>query len=123
MQNKSKKPLLAGYKRYKNVRWQIAQPVSAGPFHVSVAQNIYSPGTIDRIDEEAEIEIIPLQELHSETTTQFTRAQDVTINGSQALSIDDYLVENSLPAGVYIFRIKVRGTGNWDRKEVYVVLE
>lgn len=63
---------------------------------------------------------LPTVHIRPAAVSKCSGADSVQINGAASLSKVDVLRKNFLPKGDYIFRLKVHGTDNWDRKEIYV---
>jgi len=117
LKDSSSIPALAGYVR--TVRWQLDKPID-GAFSVTYGKNKNSKDFVGRILRREAMDIIPLQSISVATNSQTQSDASVQINGGAAMSQVDVLNKNVLPAGEYVFRLKIHGTNNWDRKEIYV---
>ncbi len=110
-------PALASYAR--TVRWQLDKPID-GAFSVKYSENKNSKSFVGRIIRREAMDIIALQSIDVKTNSQTQSDSSVQINGGAAMSQVDVLKKNVLPSGEYVFRLKIHGTNNWDRKEIYV---
>ena len=117
LKDPQKIPVLRSYVR--DVHWKLDRPID-GHMHVRYEENKNSKRLIGRLVNREPMEIIPLQSVHLRTDTGIQSDSSVQINGAASLSKVDVLRKNFLPKGDYIFRLKVHGTDNWDRKEIYV---
>lgn len=121
IKDKQSKRSLDGYLRYDNVRWQI-DTIAEGELDVDVASNIISKDGIGVVTEDSDndVSIVPLEGQKKKTVAALSNSKDTYINGSSAISNRNYMADNLLPPGAYVIRVKVYGSDNWDRKEVYV---
>lgn len=110
-------PALRDYVR--DVRWQLDKPIS-GKFSVSLSENDQSGNFIGQLQGREPMEIISLTGASMETDEVLQRDESVRIGGAASVGVVDQLKENVLPVGDYVFRLKVHGSQNWDRKEIYV---
>ena len=112
-------PALRGYVR--DVKWQLDRPIKGHDIaKVLLLENqstVKSIGMLKRLDD---FEVIPLQKVNLNTDSRFFKDNSVQIGGHASVTQSDVLKENYLPPGDYVFRIKVHGSRNWDRKEIYV---
>jgi hypothetical protein len=112
-------PALRGYVR--DVKWQLDHPIKG--YDVAKIQLIENPNTLKSIGMLKKLdalEVIPLQYVDLKTDSRLFKDNSVQVGGRASVSQSDVLKENYLPPGDYIFRLKVHGTRNWDRKEIYV---
>ena len=119
MKNKKSKYKMKKYIRYRNVRWELKGKVDGG-IVVRVKENARSANTIGTIKGRPQVSFIALEGQSKSTVSRLSKSKDVFVGGSAAVSSKNYATDNRLPSGAYIIRIKVRGTDNWDRKEVYI---
>ncbi|CAA6816342.1 MAG: Unknown protein [uncultured Sulfurovum sp.] len=70
-----------------------------------------------------EVALFPLQKVQLNSKKQEEAREDVLVNSSPLLTQINLLENNHLPEGEYVLRVKVRGTENWDRKEIYFKVE
>jgi len=110
-------PALRGYVR--EVHWQLDRPID-GNIGVKFKENKYSKEFIGYILEREAMGIIALEDVNIATNTGIQSDESVRIGGAASVTKVDLLKKNFLPRGDYIFRLKVHGTNNWDRKEIYV---
>jgi len=108
---------LKGYRR--DVNWQLDKPIN-GNIKAYFRANKNSEKYIGRIKSMDNLQIIALTPVNIETTKGLKSDSTVQINGGAAVTMVNVLKKNYLPKGDYVFRVKVFGTHNWDRKEVYV---
>jgi len=120
IENKADKRSLANYVRYSSVRWQVADRAQ-GDLHFEITPNQYTQEKLGDLNEALEIAVVPLEKQQVATSSMLSKSQDVMINGAAAVSMKNYMLSNRLPEGAYVFRVKVRGSKTWDRKEVYVL--
>lgn len=73
--------------------------------------------------QDLQVQIIPLDDVDIATEQRGRVAPSVRIEGHAAVGVGNYMLDNQLPPGRYLFRIRVVGTDNWDRQTVYVVVE
>lgn len=73
--------------------------------------------------EDLQVQIVALDDVDIATEQRGRVTPSVRIEGHAAVGVGNYMLENTLPPGRYLFRIRVVGTGNWDRQTVYVVVE
>jgi hypothetical protein len=119
LKKKASKPKMKNYIRYDNVRWQLTGKVDGG-IVVRVRENARSANTIGTIKGKPQVSFIALEGQRKSTVARLSKSKDVFVDGSGVVSSKNYATDNRLPAGAYIIRIKVHGTENWDRKEVYI---
>ncbi len=117
LKDKSRIPALNGYVR--DVYWQLDRPIS-GKITAKYRPNKYTTQTIGNLRSIDGIDVIPLTRVHLSSKPAMLSDNSVLISGHAALSQVNVLKSNVLPKGDYVLRLKVRGTRNWDRKEVYV---
>ena len=117
LKNSSNISTLKSYVR--TVRWQLDKPIS-GEFSVKYSKNKNTRYFIGNILRREAIDIISLQNISVKTNSQLQSDSSVQINGAASIGQVDVLNKNILPSGEYIFRLKIHGTKNWDRKEIYV---
>ena len=117
LKNSNSIPALQSYSR--TVRWQLDKPID-GAFSVTYSGNKNSKEFVGRIVRREAMDIYALQSIDVKTNSQLHSDASVQINGGSAVSQVDVLNKNVLPRGEYVFRLKVHGTNNWDRKEIYV---
>ena len=103
----------------RTVRWQLNKPID-NAFSVTYSENKNSQTYVGHIVRREAMDIIALQSIDVKTSTQIHSDPSVRINGGAAMTKVDVLNKNVLPSGEYIFRLKIHGTNNWDRKEIYV---
>lgn len=119
IQNKASKTKIKKYIRANDVRWQLDGKVVGG-ISVKVKENSRSKSTIGKLSNRPQITFIPLEGQKKSTYKALSKSKDVLVDGSGVVSVKNYATDNRLPSGAYILRVKVRGTQNWDRKEVYI---
>lgn len=117
LKDSSKIPALNSYVR--EVHWQLDRPIN-GNIGVKYGENKNSKNFIGRITKREAMGIVPLQSTNLSTNPTLKSDSSVRINGGAAVSKVDTLKKNVLPVGDYVLRLKVHGTNNWDRKEIYV---
>lgn len=117
LKDKSSIPALDGYVR--DVNWQLDRPIS-GKIVAKYRPNKYTKQTIGNLRSIDGIDVIPLTRVHLSSKPAMLSDNSVLISGHAALSQVNVLKSNLLPKGDYVLRLKIRGTHNWDRKEVYV---
>ena len=117
LKNRDSISALRGYVR--EVHWQLDKPIS-GDFTVSVAENEHSAAYIGTLESRESVHIISLSGANLDSHPALETDESVRINGAAAVSKVNVLEENRLPKGDYVFRLKVHGNQNWDRKEIYV---
>ena len=122
IQNKSSKVKIKKYIRARDVRWQL-DGKAVGGITVKVKENTRSTKTIGKIVSRPQVTFIPLDGQKKSTYKALSKSKDVLVDGSGIVSVKNYATDNRLPPGAYIIRIKVRGTENWDRKEVYIEVQ
>ncbi|WP_456447271.1 hypothetical protein [Thiolapillus sp.] len=110
-------PALKGYVR--EVHWQLDKPIS-GDFTVSVAENEHSAAYIGTLESREPVHIISLNGANLDSHPELETDESVRFNDAAAVGKVNVLEENRLPKGDYVFRLKVHGSQNWDRKEIYV---
>ena len=117
LKDPKKIPILQSYVR--DVHWKLDRPID-GHMHVHYGENKNSKELIGTLLNREPMGIVPLQSVDLRTDAGIQSDSSVQINGASSLSKVDVLRKNILPKGDYIFRLKVHGTHNWDRKEIYV---
>jgi hypothetical protein len=110
-------PALRNYVR--QVHWQLDKPID-GHMKVSFKENKNSQMFIGHILNREPMRIVPLQKVKVNTHNALQSNSSVRVGGAATVSKANVLNKNFLPKGDYIFRLKVHGTKNWDRKEIYV---
>lgn len=103
--------------------WELEKSVSENiEVRVEAVDNLKS--YIGYLDPKAfEVAFFPLDKVHLNFTKKEEAREDVLVNGSPLLTQIKLLKSTKLPAGKYLLRVKVRGTENWDSKEVYFSVE
>jgi hypothetical protein len=120
IKDKSSIAALKGYER--DVRWKLDRPINGNmqSLHIVVGDNKHSKEFVGRVLEREAIEISPLQYVEVETEAGLSSDSSVRVNGGASLAKVNILTSKYLPVGNYVFRLKVHGTENWDRKDIYV---
>jgi len=108
---------LKGYVR--DVNWQLDKPIK-GNIRAYFRANKNSKKYIGNIKSMDNLQIVALTPVNIETTRGLKSDSTVQINGGAAVTMVNVMKKNYLPKGDYVFRVKVFGTHNWDRKEIYV---
>ncbi len=108
-------PALQGYMR--DVRWQMNEPIS-GYLNVVIAPNSHS-GLVGNNVYIEDIQIVPLSRVKIKTYRALSRDNSVLIGGRATVTDVNVMDQQKLPAGEYVIRLKIQGSKNWDRKEIY----
>jgi hypothetical protein len=117
LKNKASIPLLNSYVR--QVHWQLDKPID-GHMNVTFSENKNSKDFIGHILNREPMDIVALRQVNLDTNAGLQSDSSVRFSGAAAVTRVDILKKNFLPKGDYVFRLKVHGTNNWDRKEIYV---
>lgn len=117
LKDASKIPALQRY--HNHIIWQTNKPIH-GSLSSKYRDNNHTNYLIGKIRNQEPLQIIPLQQVKVKTYKSTQTSQDVFIGGNPIMSSVNVLKKNTLPSGEYIFRMKIHGTKNWDRKEIYV---
>lgn len=115
LKDRKRIPALQGYVR--DVRWQTSKPIS-GYVNVVITPNIHSAfvGNNAYIED---IEIVPLGNVKIKTYHALNKDNSVLIGGRASVTAVNVMNQNKLPSGEYVIRLKIHGSKNWDRKEIY----
>jgi len=119
IKNKQSIKSLQAYSRVSSVIWQLENPIS-GNLSIKISDNKRSKEFVGALTNNLQTQVVPLQPVELDTTAQLHKNNSVRVNGSAVITQKNMLNKNKLPVGEYVFRLKVTGTDNWDRKEVYV---
>lgn len=117
LNDSSKIATLKGYVR--DVNWQLDKPIK-GNISAHYRANKNSEKYLGKIKGMDNLQIVALTPVRIETTRGLKSDSTVQINGGAAVTMVNVMKKNYLPKGDYVFRFKVFGTHNWDRKEIYV---
>ena len=115
LKDQKKIPALQGYVR--DVRWQTSKPIS-GYVNVAISPNKHS-GFVGNNAYVEDIEIVLLSNAHIKTYSALSTDNSVRINGGAAVTAVNVMNQKKLPTGEYVIRLKIHGSKNWDRKEIY----
>lgn len=115
LDDKRKVSSLQGYVR--DVRWQTSKPIS-GYVNVVITPNIHSGFVGGNVYVE-DIEIFPLSTVKIKTYHALSRDNSVLIGGRASVTAVNVMNQKKLPPGEYVIRLKIHGSKNWDRKEIY----
>jgi hypothetical protein len=69
--------------------------------------------------EEADVSVVPLQDVDLKTHQERTTHESVRVGGTAAVTERSMLDGNRLPPGKYLMVVTLRGTSNWDRQVLY----
>ena len=115
LKDKRKISALQGYVR--DVRWQTTRPIS-GYVNATITPNVHSAFVGNNAYVE-DIEVVPLSSVHIKTYHALSTDNSVRVNGGAAVTAVNVMNQKKLPSGEYVIRLKIHGSKNWDRKEIY----
>ena len=115
LKDQKKIPSLQGYVR--DVRWQTKGSIS-GYVNATILPNAHSAFVGNNVYVE-DIEIVPLSHVQIKTYHALSTDNSVRINGGAAVTAVNVMNQKKLPSGEYVIRLKIHGSKNWDRKEIY----
>ena len=115
LKDKRKISALQGYVR--DVRWQTSKPIS-GYINVAISPNKHSGYVGNNVYVE-DIEIVPLSSVQIKTYHALSTDNSVLIGGGASVKAVNVMNQKKLPSGEYVIRLKIHGSKNWDRKEIY----
>ncbi len=101
----------------RDVRWQTSNPIS-GYVNTTITPNANSAFLGNNAYVE-DIEVVPLSSVHIKTYSALSTDNSVHINGGAAVTAVKIMNQKKLPSGEYVIRLKIHGSKNWDRKEIY----
>ncbi|MEM7052517.1 MAG: hypothetical protein AAF604_22835 [Acidobacteriota bacterium] len=71
---------------------------------------------------DVDVQVVPLQAVELETERQAVTEPTVRIGGKAAVGAADFLIDNRLPPGRYLLRVRLRGSDNWDRQTLFLTV-
>lgn len=119
------KSLLRGFKdashHVGDTRYELRAPIR-GTFAVKADP---APGSDDwfRGVREADVAVVPLQNVRVDTHREQTKDESVRIGGAAAVKDQEVLNENRLPPGNYLMVVTLWGNKNWDRQVLFFTVE
>jgi len=119
VKDRKKIPALKGYVR--DVRWQTSKPIS-GYINVAISPNKHS-GYVGNNAYVEDIEIVLLSNVQIKTYHALSTDNSVRIGGKASVTDVNVMNQKKLPSGEYVIRLKIHGSKNWDRKEIYTYVK
>ena len=122
--SKTTKKLLKGYEEVSHyvddTLYEIIEPISGelevDGFIVKGAEKWYGqPGSLS-------VQVVPLQAVEIASSEQLVSNSSVRIGGQAAVSKANVMKDNILPPGRYLLRVKLTGSGNWDRQTLFLTV-
>jgi hypothetical protein len=118
---KQTRKLLEGLKRVSHwvadVRYELPVPIE-GKLEVKADQT-RSAGDWFGEQRQAEVMVVPLDDVELKARTEIAAADSVRVGGAAPLVQRHVLERNMLPAGRYLLVVRLSGTDNWDRQVLY----
>ncbi|MFK7954809.1 MAG: hypothetical protein AB8B96_01845 [Lysobacterales bacterium] len=121
---KASKKLLKGYDEVSyyvdDTLYEILDPISGELDVVGAivegAEDWYGqPGSVD-------VQVVPLQAVEIAAKEELVSNPTVRIGGQAIVSKANVMQDNTLPPGRYLLRVKLRGSGNWDRQTLLLTV-
>jgi len=72
---------------------------------------------------QAEVRVIPLDDVDLKARAEVTTADSVRVGGAAPLVQQHVLEQNTLPPGRYLLAVTLRGQDNWDRQVLYFTVK
>jgi len=119
---KERKKMLAGLTHVSpswvpDVRYELPAPIH-GELQVQ-AEQTKEAGDWFGENREAEVRVIPLDDVDLKTHSEIASTNSVRAEGSGLLVQQDVLEQKTLPPGRYLLGVTLRGQDNWDRQVLY----
>jgi hypothetical protein len=119
--SKATKKLLVDLKRVSHwvadVRYELPAPIQ-GELDVKADQT-REAGDWFGEGREAEVKVIPLDDVDLQTHSEVTTADKVRVGGAAPLVQQHVLEQSTLPPGRYLLAVTLTGQDNWDRQVLY----
>jgi len=120
--SKARKKMLAGLTHVSpswvpDVRYELPAPIQ-GELQVT-AEQTKEAGDWFGNGREAEVRVIPLDDVDLQTHSEITTADNVRVGGAAPLVQQHVLEQKTLPPGRYLLGVTLRGQDNWDRQVLY----
>jgi hypothetical protein len=123
--SKATKKLMAELKRVSHwvsdVRYELPAPIQ-GELQVQADQT-KEAGDWFGEGREAEVKVIPLDDVDLQTHSEVTAADSVRVGGAAPLVQQHVLEQNTLPPGRYLLAVTLRGVDNWDRQVLFFTVK
>lgn len=119
LKDRTKIPALQGYVR--DVKWRTVRPIR-GYVDVRIMANKHTDfvGYDAYVDE---VRIVPLSNnVHIKSYRALDSDSSVRFGGDAAVKEVNVMDQKRLPPGEYVMRLKIKGSNNWDRKEIYTLV-
>lgn len=109
--------------RLSRVYWVVRAPVDGRlALTVLTRSNAFGRGEVGEPADEPEVMVYPLDGQALASKAEIAAQPGVQINGAAALTRQNTLQQNVLPAGRYVFSVRYNGASNWDRKWVFLTV-
>jgi hypothetical protein len=119
--SKATKKLMEGMKRVSDwvsdVRYELPAPIQ-GELQVQ-AEQTREAGDWFGEGRQAEVKVIPLDDVALQTHTEIATTDSVRAGGSGVLVQQHVLEQKTLPPGRYLLAVTLSGQDNWDRQVLY----
>ena len=117
--NKDKIKSLKGYRDIASVRWQLLKPINSvvGQVKVALKKRNIKEHDIGKILS-YEVDYHALTPIEVKTKQVRVEAKTILVHGKPMVYYKSVI--ERLPVGDYVISLTVRGSENWDRKEIYV---
>ena len=105
----------------RDVRYELPAPIQ-GELQVTAEQTTKAGDWFGE-DRQAEVRVIPLDDVDLQARAEITTADSVRVGGAAPLVQRHVLEQNTLPAGRYLLAVTLRGRDNWDRQVLYFTVK
>jgi hypothetical protein len=105
----------------RDVKYELLAPIQ-GELQVTAEQTTKA-GDWFGADRQAEVRVIPLDDVELQARAEITAADDVRVGGAAPLVQRHVLEQNTLPPGRYLLAVTLRGRDNWDRQVLYFTVK
>jgi hypothetical protein len=104
-----------------DVRYELPAPVQ-GELQVQ-AEQTREAGDWFGENRQAEVKVIPLDDVDLKTHSEIATADSVRVGGAAPLVEQHVLEQNTLPPGRYLLAVTLNGQDNWDRQVLFFTVK
>jgi hypothetical protein len=105
----------------RDVKYELPAPVQ-GELQV-MAEQTTKAGDWFGEERQAEVRVIPLDDVELQARAEITAADSVRVGGAAPLVQQHVLEQNTLPPGRYLLAVTLSGRDNWDRQVLYFTVK
>lgn len=106
----------------RDAKWQVREPVNS-KIDVLFAVNSENGKAWIGDNPAMNIIVIPLDNQVIKGDYALSRADNVRVEGKAPVTLTKVMKNNELPPGNYLFKVRIRGSNNWDRKTIFVMVK